>query len=529
MRKDIIINSTPHEVRVAILEDAEPVEMLIERADARRIVGNLYKGKVTSVKPGLQAAFVDIGLEKAGFLHASDVVHGGTGEGDDEDEDEELDDEEPQSRGGERRRGRNEPVPDIADVLKVGDEIMVQVTKEPISTKGPRLTADLSLPGRYLVMMPKGRHIGVSRKIADRRERVRLKQILQQHRPDRGAFIIRTAAEGADEKAIANDVRYLSELADRIREQAKEVQAPALVHEDVGLVVGLIRDIFKEDVEELILDDEEDQQKLVEYARTFAPELEKRIRFYSGDLPIFDHYDIEAELKKSLDKRVWMKKGGYLIIEPTEALVSIDVNTGRFTGKRNQEETILQTNMLAAREVARQLRLRDIGGIIVIDFIDMESEGNKRRVLQELRQHLKRDRARTKVFSISGLGLVEMSRQRVRPSILSQLSDPCPYCGGTGKVLSLETCAGRIERLVHRIAIVTRERRLQIQANPMLALYLLEERAEHFREMCRQFGLELNVMDDPGLHAEEFRIISLETDKDLIAEFEKKAKGRRRR
>ncbi len=516
MRKDIIINSTPHEVRVAILEDAEPVELLIERADARRIVGNLYKGKVTSVKPGLQAAFVDIGMEKAGFLHASDVVHSGTGDEDEEDE------------GDDRRRGRYAPVPDISTMLRVGDDIVVQVTKEPISTKGPRLTADLSLPGRYLVMMPKGRHIGVSRKIADRRERVRLKQHLQKHRPDKGAFIIRTAAEGADEDSISRDVRYLSDLTEKIRETAKEVVAPGLVHEDVGLVVGLIRDIFKEDVEELVLDDREDQAKLVEYARTFAPELEKRIRLYTGDLPIFDHYDIEPEIKKCLDNRVWMKKGGYLIIEPTEALVSVDVNTGRFTGRRNQEETIVQTNMLAAREVARQLRLRDFGGIIVIDFIDMESEGNKKRVLQELRNHLKRDRARTKVFQVSGLGLIEMSRQRVRPPIISQLSDPCPYCNGTGKVLSLETMSNRIERLVHRIAIVTKERRLQIQANPMLALYLLEERAEHFREMCRNFGLELNVMDDPGLHIDDFRIVSLENDRDLIAEFEKKAKGRRR-
>lgn len=521
MRKDIIINSTPNEIRVAILEDGEVVELLIERADARRIVGNLYKGKVTSVKPGLQAAFIDIGLEKAGFLHASDVVHGGTGDDDDDDSD--------GGGGNDRRRGRGEPVPDIATQLRVGDDIVVQVTKEPISTKGPRLTADLSLPGRYLVMMPKGRHIGVSRKIADRRERVRLKQHLQQNRPDKGAFIIRTAAEGADEDAIRTDVNYLSGLTQQIREKAKEVVAPGLVHEDVGLVVGLIRDIFKEDVEELIIDDVEDQRRLLGYAKVFAPDLEKRIRLYSGDLPIFDHYDIEPEIKKSLDKRVWMKKGGYLIIEPTEALVSVDVNTGRFTGKRNQEDTIFQTNLLAAGEVARQLRLRDFGGIIVIDFIDMESEANKRRVLAELRTHLKRDRARTKVFQVSGLGLIEMSRQRVRPSLLSQLSDPCPYCTGTGKVLSLETMSNRIERLVHRIAIVTKERRLQIQANPMLALYLLEEHPEQFREMCRSFELEINVMDDPGLHVDEFRIVSLETDKDLIAEFERKARTSKRR
>jgi ribonuclease G len=254
------------------------------------------------------------------------------------------------------------------------------------------------------------------------------------------------------------------------------VQAPALVHEDVGMVVALIRDIFKEDTARLVIDDHDDFVRLVNYVKMFAPELRGRIEEYKGDLPIFDQFEIEAEIKNTLDKRVWMKKGGYLIIEQTEALVSIDVNTGRFVGKRNQEDTILQTNMLAAREVARQLRLRDVGGIIVIDFIDMESESNKKRVFNELRLHLHRDRARHKVFQVSGLGLVEMSRQRVRPSLLSQLSDDCPYCTGTGKVLSMETMSNRIERLIQRIAVVTHESRLQIQANPVLALYLLEER-----------------------------------------------------
>ncbi len=324
-------------------------------------------------------------------------------------------------------------MPDIGTVLKVGDAILVQVTKEPISTKGPRLTADISLPGRYLVMMPKGRHIGVSRKIEDRRERVRLKQLLQKHRPDEGAFIIRTAATNVSEDGIRQDVNYLSDLFRKIDDASAQAVAPALVHEDIGMVVALIRDIFKEDTARLVIDDRDDFSRLSQYVKTFAPELRERIQLYKGDLPIFDHFEIEAEIKKTLDKRVWMKKGGYLIIEPTEALVSIDVNTGRFTGKRNQEETILQTNMLAAREVARQLRLRDVGGIIVIDFIDMESEGNKKRVFNELKLHLKRDRARHKVFQVSGLGLVEMSRQRVRPSLLSQLSDPCPYCSRHGQ------------------------------------------------------------------------------------------------
>ena len=407
-------------------------------------------------------------------------------------------------------------MPDIGTVLKVGDPILVQVTKEPISTKGPRLTADISLPGRYLVVMPKGRHIGVSRKIEDRRERVRLKQLLQKHRPDEGAFIIRTAAVNVSEEGIHQDVDYLSDLFTKIDTASSAAVAPALVHEDIGMVVALIRDIFKEDTEPAGHRRQDDFARLSQYVKIFAPELKERIQLYKGDLPIFDEFEIEAEIKKTLDKRVWMKKGGYLIIEPTEALVSIDVNTGRFTGKRNQEDTILQTNMLAAQEVARQLRLRDVGGIIVIDFIDMENESNKKRVFNELRNHLKRDRARHKVFQVSGLGLVEMSRQRVRPSLLSQLSDPCPYCVGTGKVLSMETMSSnRIERLVHRIAIVTGEKRLQIQANPVLALYLLEERPEQFRELCRYFDLELNVLDDAALHVEDFRIVSLASGRDL--------------
>ncbi|MFO7608173.1 MAG: Rne/Rng family ribonuclease [Candidatus Krumholzibacteriia bacterium] len=520
MKKEIVINSSPHEIRIAMLEDGDLVELLVERADAKRIVGNVYKGKVTSVKPGLQAAFVDIGLERAGFLHASDLDH------DDSDEEDEAG--KPRAGGapgaGGRGRSRFRAVPDIGSVLKVGDAILVQVTKEPISTKGPRLTADISLPGRYLVMMPKGRHIGVSRKIEDRRERVRLKQLLQKHRPDEGAFIIRTAATNVSEEGIHQDVDYLSDLFRKIDTASAQAVAPALVHEDIGMVVALIRDIFKEDTSRLVIDDRDDYARLSQYVKTFAPELKDRIQLYKGDLPIFDEFDIEAELKRTLDKRVWMKKGGYLIVEPTEALVSIDVNTGRFTGKRNQEETILQTNMLAAKEVARQLRLRDVGGIIVIDFIDMESEGNKKRVFNELKLHLKRDRARHKVFQVSGLGLVEMSRQRVRPSLLSQLSDPCPYCNGTGKVLSMETMSSKIERLVHRIAIATGEKRLQIQANPVLALHLLEERPEQFRELCRIFDLELNVLDDAALHVEEFRIISLASGRDLIAEFEKKAR-----
>ncbi len=511
MRKDIIINSNPHEIRIAIREDAELVEMLIERADAKRIVGNIYKGKVTSVKPGLQAAFVDIGLERAGFLHASDVIH------EDPDTSDAVDGPGP-TRG---RPGRNANIPPIETMLKVGDEILVQVTKEPISSKGPRLTADISLPGRFLVHMPKGTHVGVSRKIEDRRERVRLKSILQETRPDTGAFIIRTAASTAEDKAIRNDVKYLADLWEGVEKNAEEPGCPMLVHEDVGMVVGLIRDIFKEDIDELVIDDKDDYDRLQKYVKFFAPELKKNIRLYKDAQAIFEFYGIEQELRKSTENRVWLKKGGYIIIEQTEALVSVDVNTGRFTGRRNQEDTIVETNMLAAREVGRQLRLRDIGGIIVIDFIDMEHENNKRRVLAELKNILKLDRARTKVFPVSNLGLIEMSRQRVRPSLVSFLSDDCPFCTGTGKVLSLPTLANRIEREVHRVYHRTGETAIQIRVNPMLALYLLQDKHEQMSELVEEHDMKIDIIDDPALHREAFQVLSLRNDRDLIKEADK--------
>jgi ribonuclease G len=520
MRKEIIINSDPHEIRIGILEDGDLVELLIERADAKRIVGNLYRGVVTSVKPGLQAAFVDIGLERAGFLHASDLVHA------EPDSAEEVDEPGPTRRG----RGRSyRDVPNIGDTLRVGDELLVQVTKEPISSKGPRLTADISLPGRFLVHMPQGTHVGVSRKIEDRRERVRLKKILQEARPDTGAFIIRTAAEGADEKAVRNDVKYLSNVWSEIAQSEKEAgAAPCLVHEDVGMVVGLIRDIFKDDVESLIIDDKDDFKRLQKYVQIFAPDLKNRIKPYKDPQAIFERYGIEQEIRKSTEPRVWLKKGGYIIIEQTEALVSVDVNTGRFTGRRSQEETIVETNMLAAREVARQLRLRDIGGIIVIDFIDMEHEGNKRRVQNELRGVLRRDRARTKIFPVSNLGLIEMSRQRVRPSLVSFLSDDCPYCKGGGKVLSLATLANHIEREVHRVHHKTREKQIQIQVNPLLALYLLRDRSEQLEELSSEHDLTIDILDDPARHRELFQVVSLRTDKDLIAEADRKSMPRGR-
>ena len=519
MQKEIVVNSTPNEIRIGIVEDHELVELLTESADSTRMVGNLYKGRITAVRPGLQAAFVDIGFDKAGFLHVSDLLH----------EDPEEDDSRRTARRGRGREGMRP----IERMVKEGDEILVQVAKEAIGTKGPRLTADVSLPGRFLVLMPKGSHVGVSRKIADRRERGRLKEMLASVKAEEGAFIIRTAGEGIDEKMLRQDVDYLTETWAAVKEQMAVVPAPGVVHEDVGLITGLIRDVLTEDVDAVYLDSQLDYEQLKRYVKKFSPELLNRIKLYTGEEPIFEKFNVESELKKSLERKVWMKKGGYIVIDQTEALVAIDVNTGRFTGKRNQEETIFKTNMLAAREVPRQLRLRDIGGIVVIDFIDMESESNKRKVLAELRNYLKRDRARTKTFSVSDLGLVEMSRQRVRESLQYRLSDECPFCKGTGHIFSLETLCNKVERLLSKAGLVTQEAAIQVQANPSLAVHLLTERGAAIEKIARDFNMKIDILDDARIHREEFKIVSMRNRKDLTSQLENAAwKGtssRRRR
>jgi ribonuclease G len=514
MKKEIIVNSSPNEVRVALLEDGEVVEFSMERAESRRAVGNVYKGVVTAVRPGLQAAFVEIGMEKAGFLHVSDLIH-----------DDPEDDDDGARGGRRRRRSRREGLRPIETMLKEGDELLVQVTKEIIGTKGPRLTADVSLPGRFMVLMPKGDHVGVSRKIEDRKERHRLRDLLSSMKPEDegGAFIIRTAAVGIEPKMLQRDMEYLRDLWKSIQATAHSTQAPAVVHQDVGLLVGMIRDIFKDDIDGLVVDSRDEYSELMQHVRNFSPELRERIKLYEGDVPLFDKFGIEQELKKSLERKVWMKRGGFLVIDEAEALVAIDVNTGRYTGRKNQAETIFKTNMLAAREIARQLRLRDVGGIIVCDFIDMDAEEDKRKVLNELRTHLKRDRARTKTFPVTDLGLVEMSRQRVQQSLKDRLSDDCPYCGGGGQVLSTDTLANKVERLLLKLAATGNEKAVQVRANPTLALVLMTDRANGIQNIARSTGIRVDVVDDPRLHREQFQIVSLHRRKDLVAEIEKAA------
>jgi ribonuclease G len=521
MSKEIVINADQAETRIAILEDGDLVELLFERSDKRRIVGDIFKGRVNAVLPGMQAAFVDLGLERTGFLHASDLatarpklVEGleleesnGNGRGSG-----------PPPRRGRGRAPRRGPDshPRIEDHLKTGQEILVQITKEPISTKGPRISQQISLPGRYLVYMPQLEHLGISRKILDRDERERLRKMLTELKPNGGGIIVRTVGEGKDLRHFRSDVRFLSKMWDEVQKKAKREKAPALLHREMELTTGLIRDLFTEEVDRVIIDGKKEQKEILAYLKNYAPELRKRVELYDQENPIFDRFGIESEIEKTFDRKIWLKRGGYIVIEHTEALVTIDVNTGRYTGKtKSQEETILRTNLEAAKEIARQLRLRDIGGIIVCDFIDMEVEANKRAVLDELRTYLRRDRARTKTFSVSDLGLVEMTRQRVRPSLLHYFSDDCPTCDGVGKVLSLESVGMAVERMLRRAGRELKEKRFELHVSPEVAVFLMEERGSRIGQIERANGIEVDIVDDPNLRRHERRLKLIGTSEDV--------------
>lgn len=506
MRKEIVINYTPREVRVAILEDGELVELLIEREDNRRTVGDVYLGRITAVIPGIQAAFVDIGQERAAFLHVSDVATGSIDPEVLEDEDYVL-------------TGKNRDLPPIENLLRKGQEILVQVRKEAIGTKGPRITSQLSLPGRYAVLMPDLDHIGVSKKIDSRKERHRLRAIVRKNRPKGCAIIVRTAGAGVNAEQLRDDIRYLEKNWKEIKDKVERASPPTLVHEDVEITLFALRDLFSENVDQITIDKNEEYENLRAYLKSFAPQLASRVRFYRDNVPIFDHYKIEDEIEKTLERKIWLKKGGYIVIEHAEALVAIDVNTGRFTGKRDQEETILETNLIAAREVARQLRLRDIGGIIVVDFIDMEREENRRKVYSEFRNSMRKDRSRARVYPISDLGLIEVSRKRVRPSLLHYYSDECPYCNGSGKVLSIESMAMKVEHWIRRIGSRKRERGIQFRVNPVLGVYLRDEREDNILELAKMHRLRVEIVDDPRMHREDVEIYSLDGSRDLKALF----------
>jgi ribonuclease G len=508
VRKEIVINVEPNETRIGIREDGELVEYMVERSGDRLSVGDVYKAKVTAVLPGMQAAFLDIGYAKSAFLHVSDMSVEAADFESIEDRFTAVDTLPLQPVGKERTML-------IENMLAKGDEILVQVTKEPIGTKGPRVSTQISLPGRYVVLMPNADLVGVSRKIEEREERHRLKEIVGPLKPEGMGIIVRTAGEDMERKQFAADIKFLTKIWKRHAKRAEKAKVPSLIHKDMEIITRLVRDIFTDDVTEVVVDSKKEFKEIVSYLRSSAPELRSRVRLYKEDTPIFDAYEIEKETEKILNRIVPLKKGGFLSIDHTEALVAIDVNTGRYRGAKDQEETALRTNMQAAKEVARQLRLRDLGGIIVIDFIDMELEENRKKVLDELRTGLRRDRSRTKTLRVSEMGLVEMTRQRVRPSLGQILSDTCPACGGSGRVLSLESLEMQLERALRRLKGRSTEKRIELYLNPELAFHMLSGSAHRIIRLEKRFKMEIDVKDDPNLKRDEFVVRSPRSGEDL--------------
>ena len=509
MRKDIIVEAATHETRIAILEDNHLVELLVERPENERIVGNICKGTVTAVLPGIQAAFVDIGMEKAAFLHASDV----SGPSDLVD----FEDEETQS-GSSSDKGREKERP-IQEMVKERQEVLVQITKESIGSKGPRVTAQVSLPGRFLVLVPNEDYVGVSRRIDDWAEKRRLRDLARTLKPENVGVIVRTAALSKTETEFRADLKMLTKLWNKIETQAKKVQSPAVVHKDMEITSSIIRDLFTPDVDSAVIDSKEVYRDTMSYLRTVAPKLRDRVHLYDGVVPIFDAYGIENEIEKALHRKVWLKHGGYIVIDPTEALVTIDVNSGRFSGSKDHENTAFQTNLDAVGEVARQLRLRDYGGIIVIDFIDMEERSHRKRVYQEMQNALKRDRSRTRMSEISEFGLIEMTRQRIRPSLLFTFSEACPVCDGTGRIMSRMTVVTQIGRWLKRAKPSLREQRIKLMVHPTVALALYENGREKLEALSKEYRIQIDVEEDPFLHVEEYRVFSTKRDLDITDEF----------
>jgi len=502
--RQILISASDEESWVALKENGGLTELMFDRPDQTRHVGDIFLGRVEAVLPGIQAAFVDIGEQKAAFLHASDLVTDGEDGG---------------GRNG--SRGRNRNTTPIQNVLSKGQKVLVKVTKDAISTKGPRVTMQISLPGRFLVYMPDSNHVGVSRKIDHRGERGRLRSMARKVVADNpGGVIVRTAGEELTPKKLAKEYNHLRDQWKAIGKKAAKAEPPTLIHQEAKLISGVIRDLFTNRFDAVTIDNRRAYEQIVQYVRTFDPDLLDRIHFYDSRTPLFDDAGIEEAIQASFRRKVDLPSGGHVIIEQTEALVSIDVNTGRFTvKKKDPEDTILKTNLDAAREIATQLRLRDIGGIIVIDFIDMESQENRKRVLHELRSHLGRDRARTRTWEVSDLGLIEMTRQRVRPTLLQSLPEPCSACAGTGHIWTAPTLIREIERCVHRAAAAGDERDLLVRVHPKVALQVMEAEPRFLRRLSKRTRMQLDLRDDPLMRYDEFRLLAGRARIDVTAKY----------
>ena len=504
--KELVINVSPLETRIALLEDKRLAELQVERQENRSIVGNIYKGRVDSIVPGIQAAFIDIGFEKNGFLYVSDIA-GTEGTGDFV-----IEDGVAKFRGAKGRPSRHTS---IENLLKKNQYIMVQVAKDRLGTKGVRLTNFITLPGRYMVLMPTVTQLGVSRKIESDKERERLKTILQSIRPKGIGLITRTAGEGRKKTDFQGDVKYLTKVWDQVKAKMENA-GPCLLHEDLNPILRVIRDTFTSEVEKLTIDSSAEYERIQFFLDAYAPTLNKRCKLYEDPLPIFDEFNIEPEIEKALRRKVHLKSGGYLCIDQTEALVAIDVNTGKFTGKTRLEETVFRTNLEAAEEIARQVRLRDMGGIIVIDFIDMEVEKNRRELLRVLKEALKPDRAKTTISEISELGMIEMTRKRVKHNLIKALSQPCPYCEGSGMVRSVTTVTfDTLRRLESRFCRSTRDKSVIVQAHPDVATRLQTENRPQIDDLAKQFQREIVIEPVSDFHIHDTKVLNAKTRKEI--------------
>ena len=502
----LVINADGPETRVALVEDGLLGELYIERKRERGIAGNIYKGRVERVLPGMQAAFVNIGAEKSAYLHVSDVrgtpddlkrlFAGDAGKSSDDEDEEEAD----RRRVGSGAR--------IEDLLKEGQEIVVQVTKEPISTKGARTTRYVSLPGRHLVFMPTVDHIGISRRIASDKERRRLRDIVESMRPPGSGFIVRTVAEGISEKELKSDMEFLIKLWNEIVKRSESGRCPALIYNDLDLLLRTVRDMFTPDVEKLIIDSRSEYDRVKKFIAALMPDFTGHIELYDGTDPIFYGYGIEIEIDRALERKVWLKSGGYLIVDEMEALTAIDVNTGRFVGKSSLEDTITKTNLEACREVAEQLRIRSIGGMIVVDFIDMDRPQNREKVTRTFNEHLRRDRAKATVTRISELGLIEMTRKRTRESLLHNLTEPCTYCEGKGYTKSRNTVAYELLREIRRQGDLIESDTIIVEAHPTIADVLATTDHAFIEDLEKRLQKRIVVKGRGSFHMEDFEIHS---------------------
>ncbi len=505
---EILISVRPNETRVGYLENGVLVDLMIDRKTSPTLVGSIHRGKVIRVLPGMQAAFVDIGLDRAAFLYVGDVRGDIDTEASDLFDDRNTDEDEEGNQTAQAEH-TTENKPRIQELLSEGQSIMVQVAKDPLGSKGARITTHISLPGRHVVYMPTLNHQGVSRKIEDSGERDRLRALVEKLNP-KGGVIVRTAGEGATEQSIKADLDYLSRLWEEVSKHYEKRKNPGLVHAEPDVELRALRDMLSEEINRVLVDDAESHRKVVNFLGQFMPKYKSKVKQYTGSRPMFDQYEIDLEISRAMERKVWLKSGGYIVLDEAEALVVIDVNTGRYVGKKDLEDTILKTNLEAVREIAHQLRIRNCGGIIIVDFIDMEKEDHREKVMQAFKEELQKDRARTTIFSMSNLGLVEMTRKRIRPSLVKILCEPCSYCDGRGYIKQKATVAHEIFRQLEREAKKGDPRAAAVvHCHADVGDWIYEEESEMLEYVEHKIGRNIVLKLEPGYHVEQYEIFTV--------------------